>query len=185
MADAIPQHPPTYWGLVEHRASDSPERPLFTDEHGRVLTCAGFRDDAERVAAGLHDLGVRTDTVVSWQLPTTIDSLVLLAALTRLGAVQNPIVPIMREREVRYITNEARTEYFVVRPEWRGFDYGALADEIAAEIGCTVLASDTLAHRRPVGAATAARSRAGQALAVPHVGIDVRPQGRVARRPRR
>ena len=28
----------------------------------------------------------------------------------------------MREREVRYITNEARTEYFVVRPEWRGFD---------------------------------------------------------------
>jgi len=72
-------------------------------------------------------------------LPTAIDSLVLLAALTRLGAVQNPIVPIMREREVRYITKEARTEYFVVRPEWRGFDYGGLAEQIAAEIGCTVL----------------------------------------------
>ena len=85
-----------------------------------MLTCAGFRDDAERVAAGLHDLGVRTDTVVSWQLPTTIDTLVLLAALTRLGAVQNPIVPIMREREVRYITHEARTEYFVVRPRMAG-----------------------------------------------------------------
>ena len=144
MTDAIPQHPPTYWGLVEHRAADSPDRPLLSDEHGRTLTCAGYRDEAERVAAGLHDLGVRAGTVVSWQLPTAIDSFVLLAALTRLGAVQNPIVPIMREREVRYITHEAKTEYFLVRPEWRGFAYGALAEEIAGEIGCTVLASDTL-----------------------------------------
>ena len=52
MTDEIPQHPPTYWGLVEHRASDSPDRPLLADEYGRVLTCAGFRDEAERVAAG-------------------------------------------------------------------------------------------------------------------------------------
>jgi acyl-CoA synthetase (AMP-forming)/AMP-acid ligase II len=144
MTDPIPQHPPTYWGLVEHRASASPERPLLADEYGRQLTAAGFRDDAERVAAGLHDLGIKPGTVVSWQLPTAIDSLVLLGALTRLGAVQNPIVPIMREREVRYITNEARTEYFIVRPDWRGFAYGALAEQIAAEIGCTVLADDTL-----------------------------------------
>src|SRR6187200_804580 len=98
MTDAIPQHPPTYWGLVEHRAADSPDRPLLSDERGRTVTCAEYRDEAERVAAGLHDLGVRADTVVSWQLPTTIDSLVLLAALTRLGAIQNPIVPIMCER---------------------------------------------------------------------------------------
>jgi acyl-CoA synthetase (AMP-forming)/AMP-acid ligase II len=144
MTDAIPQHPPTYWGLIDHRAAASPERPLLADEYGRQLTGAGYRDEAERVAAGLHDLGIRSGTVVSWQLPTAIDTLVLLAALTRLGAVQNPIVPIMREREVRYITNEARTEFFIVRPEWRGFAYGALAEQIAAEIGCTVLASDTL-----------------------------------------
>jgi acyl-CoA synthetase (AMP-forming)/AMP-acid ligase II len=149
MPDEMPQHPPTYWGLIEHRASATPERLLFTDEGGRELTFAGYRDEAERVAAGLYDLGVRRDTVVSWQLPTSIDTLVLLAALTRLGAVQNPIVPIMREREVRYITNEARTEFFVVRPEWRGFAYGALAEEIATEIGCTVLAADTLPTRDP------------------------------------
>ena len=96
------------------------------------------------MAAGLHDLGVRAGTVVSWQLPTTIDSLVLLAALMRLGAIQNPIVPIMREREVRYITHEAQTEFFLVRPDWRGFAYGTLAEDIVGEIGCTVLASDTL-----------------------------------------
>lgn len=144
MTDEIPQHPPTYWGLVEQRANTSPDNLLFTDEHGRSLSFGAYRDEAERVAAGLHDLGVRADTVVSWQLPTAIDTMVLLAAITRLGAVQNPIIPIMREREVRYITNEAKTEYFVVRPEWRGFAYGELAEQIAGEIGCTVLASDTL-----------------------------------------
>jgi acyl-CoA synthetase (AMP-forming)/AMP-acid ligase II len=144
MPDPIPQHPPTYWGLVDHRASATPDGVLFGDEYGRTLTFAEYRDEAERVAAGLHDLGVRPGTVVSWQLPTAIDSLVLLAALTRLGAVQNPIVPIMREREVRYITNEAQTEFFVVRDEWRGFAYGALAEQIAAEVGCAVLIGDTL-----------------------------------------
>ena len=144
MSGEVPRHPPTYWGLIAERAMATPDARLFVDEHGRELTFAGYRDQAERVAAGLHDVGVRTGTVVSWQLPTAIDSLVLLAALTRLGAVQNPIVPIMREREVRYITKEARTEYFVVRPEWRGFDYGGLAEQIAAEIGCTVLDGGSL-----------------------------------------
>ena len=88
----------------------------------------------------------------------------------------------MREREVRYITNEARTEFFIVRPEWRGFAYGALADEIATEIGCTVLASDTLPTGDPSGLPPPPGPERRQALAVPHVRIDVRPQGRVARR---
>ena len=77
MTDEIPQHPPTYWGLVERRAAESPDRPLLSDEQGRVVTCREYRDEAERVAAGLYDLGVREGTVVSWQLPTTIDSLEL------------------------------------------------------------------------------------------------------------
>ncbi len=68
----------------------------------------------------------------------------LLAALARLGAAQSPIIPILREREVRYITNEAGTELLVVRPQWRGFDYEALAASIAEEVGFRVLATDTL-----------------------------------------
>src|SRR5439155_22754085 len=76
--------------------------------------------------------------------------LVLLAAPTRLGAVQTPIIPILREREVRYITNEADTEVLIVRPFWRSFDYERLATSIAEEVGFRVLATDAPPTGDPV-----------------------------------
>jgi acyl-CoA synthetase (AMP-forming)/AMP-acid ligase II len=144
MGDEIPQHPPTYWGLIEARAAATPDTVLLEDEAGRSLTLAQYRDEAERVAAGLHAQGIGAGTKVSWQLPTAIDSLLLLAALARLGAVQSPIIPILREREVRYITAEAGTEVLIVRPQWRAFDYQALAMSIAEDVGFRVFATDTL-----------------------------------------
>ena len=47
---------------------------------------------------------------MSWQLPTSIEAAVLLLALARIGAVQNPLIPILREREVSFITRQVGTE---------------------------------------------------------------------------
>ena len=69
---------------------------MLEDEGGRSLTFAAFRDHAEEVAAGLVALGVRPDHIVSWQLPTSLEAAVLMAALSRLGVAQNPIIPILR-----------------------------------------------------------------------------------------
>ena len=62
------------------------------------------------MAAGLAAEGVGPDDVVSWVLPTWIESLVLFGALRRLGAVQNPILPIYREREVGFIVRQAQPQ---------------------------------------------------------------------------
>lgn len=132
-------YPPTLWQLVEHTAEQRPDAVVLLDEHGRSLTAAGLRDAALRTAAALFADGVGSGTVVSWQLPTTIESLVLLVALARLDALQNPIIPLMREREVRFITHEVGTELYLVPPSWRGFDHAALAHQVAAEQGCRVL----------------------------------------------
>jgi acyl-CoA synthetase (AMP-forming)/AMP-acid ligase II len=137
-------YPATFWAYVTERAEATPDQVLLGDEQGRRVTVAEFRDQAERMAAGLYADGIGPGTVVSWQLPTGIDTLVLLTALARLGAVQCPIIPILREREVRYITREAKTDVLIVRPQWRGFDYEALARGIADEVGFRVIATDTL-----------------------------------------
>src|SRR5262249_3924865 len=55
-------------------------------------------------------------------------------ALARLGAVQNPIIHIYREREVRYVLRDSGASLFLVPGEWRGFDYTAMAKAIAAEL---------------------------------------------------
>jgi acyl-CoA synthetase (AMP-forming)/AMP-acid ligase II len=115
------------------RAELSPERVLVGDDRGRSLSAAGWRDEAERVAAGLAELGVGEGTVVSWQLPTSLEALVLTMALARLGAVQNPIIPILRRREVGFIVAQARTALLITPGVWRGFDYAAMAADIAAE----------------------------------------------------
>ena len=119
--------PPTFWELVNRAANENPDAPVVSDDHGRSLSRIQLRDAAEAAAAALSGRGVTTDTVVSWQLPTTIEAVVLLVALARLGAVQNPLIPILREREVSFITHQVGTELLIVPKEWRGFAHGAMA----------------------------------------------------------
>jgi len=128
--------PVTVWGLVTRAAEDHPGRVVFRDGRGRTLTTVELRDAAERVAAGL---GVQPGDVVSWQLPTILESVVLLAALARIGAVQNPIIPILREQEVRHITTTIGTRLLVVPEVWRGFSHGAMAGRIGERLGFEVV----------------------------------------------
>jgi cyclohexanecarboxylate-CoA ligase len=123
--------PPTFWEFVVQAAEEQPDAPVASDDHGRSLTRTQLRDAAEATAAALSGRGVRADTVVSWQLPTTIEAVVLLVALARIGAVQNPLIPILREREVSFITQQVGTELLIVPEEWRGFPHGAMARELA------------------------------------------------------
>jgi acyl-coenzyme A synthetase/AMP-(fatty) acid ligase len=124
----------TFWKLVRTRADRSPDAPMLFGTDDRRLTFGEFADRAERVAAGFHALGVREGTTVSWQLPTRIETVVASMALARLGAVQNPIIHIYREREVRYVLRDSRASLFLVPGEWRGFDYTAMAKSIAADL---------------------------------------------------
>jgi len=120
------------WPLVEARAAATPGALFVCDERGRELRFAEYLRAAERVAAGLAALGVRPGDRVAWQLPTRIEALVLSAALARLSAVQIPILPILREREVQFIVAQTRPTLLIVPGVWRGFDYAAMARNIAA-----------------------------------------------------
>ncbi|TLS40279.1 cyclohexanecarboxylate-CoA ligase [Streptomyces montanus] len=121
----------TFWELVERRAALTPDRPVLLQDD-RALTFEELRSGAERVAAGLHDRGVRPGTVVAWQLPTRIETVLLAMALARLGAVQSPVIPFYRDREVAFAVREAGAAYFAVPGEWRGFDHTAMARRIGA-----------------------------------------------------
>jgi cyclohexanecarboxylate-CoA ligase len=78
---------PDLWALVEQRALDHAAAVVATDEHGSTLTFSDLRDKAEHVAAGLAARGVAAGTRVTWQLPNSLGAIVLIAALSRVGAV--------------------------------------------------------------------------------------------------
>ena len=123
----------TLWQLIEERANATPDDRMAVDAEGREITFGGYRDACLRVAGGLAGLGVGPGETVSWMLPTRIESMVLVGGLARLDAVQNPILPIYRTREVRFIAGQCKPALLVTPPEWRGFDYPNMAAKIAAE----------------------------------------------------
>lgn len=159
--------PGTYWSLVEEAARTHPERIVLVDDFGRSLTNAQLRDTAASTAAALAERGVGDGTVVSWQLPSTLETMVVMVALTRLGAVQNPVLPIWRESEVRFVTAQLGTEVILVPGVWRGFDHVGLADELARDQPMTVIVVD---HAAPIG--DGLRLPAGDPISLPSPPTD-------------
>ncbi|MFG3169370.1 class I adenylate-forming enzyme family protein [Streptomyces sp. NPDC048200] len=121
----------TLWELVERRARLTPDRPVLL-QGDRSLTFGALRERSERVAAGLYERGVRPGTVVAWQLPTRIETALLSFALARVGAVQTPVIPFYRDREVGFALRESKAAHFAVPGEWRGFDHTAMAHRLGA-----------------------------------------------------
>ncbi len=132
----------TLWELISARAELSPDRRMAFDEQGRSMSFAEYRDWCERAAAGLAGRGVGEGTRVSWILPSRFESLVLAGALARLGAVQNPILPIYRQREVGFITRQSDCRLLIVPDVFRGFAYPPMAAEAVAGEDVEILVVD-------------------------------------------
>ena len=125
----------TIWELIEQRAEASPDHPMLFDASGRSLTFGAFAAAVTRCAAGFVDLGVGDGTRVSWQLPTTIEAIIASGALARLGAVQNPIIHLYKEREVGFALAQTVSELLVVPGTWRGVDYLEIATRAKDQSG--------------------------------------------------
>ncbi len=134
--DALPD---TLWGLVEHAADKWPDAAMLRSRQGDEATFGEFRRRSQVMAAGLAEAGVGEGEVVSWILPTWVDTVVLAAALSRLGAVQNPIISIYRDREVGFCCDQAGTTVLITPGVFGGYDYAALGERVAAASGTTHL----------------------------------------------
>ncbi|MGB3771953.1 MAG: AMP-binding protein [Rhodococcus sp. (in: high G+C Gram-positive bacteria)] len=103
--------------------------------HGdRRVTFADIDRDATRLAAALHARGITPDDVVSFQLPNSVEAVVVFHAVMKLGAVANPIVPIYRARELRFVLGQSRAKVAFVPGALRGVDVGAMYRDLAADL---------------------------------------------------
>lgn len=73
---------------------------------------------------------------MSWQLPTTVEALTLLGALSRLGARQNPLIPVLGDGEMRSILEDVAPDLLIVPRAWRGHDHETMAADLVAAHGC-------------------------------------------------
>ncbi|MGE0305940.1 MAG: class I adenylate-forming enzyme family protein [Acidimicrobiia bacterium] len=133
----------TLWDLLAWRAQVTPERPMYLDDLDQAVTYGEFLLRCERLAAGFGRLGITLDTHVTWQMPTRFDSILVMMALARIGACQNPVIPLYREKEVRSVVAQTTPEWLIVPRRWRDFDHEGLANRLAGEVtGLSVLVVD-------------------------------------------
>ena len=125
--------------FLDENAERYPERPAFAGENSTSgetveLGWGELRRRADRMALGLHALGVGAGDVVSFQLPNWWQFVALHLACVRLGAVTNPLMPIFRGHELRFMLGLAGSKVLIVPSRFRGFDHAAMAEELRPEL---------------------------------------------------
>src|SRR5262245_27098885 len=98
------------------------------------LSYAELGQRVDKIALGLLDRGVGKGDVVSFQLPNWWEFTALFYACSRIGAVANPLMPIFRHRELRFMLGFAEAKVAVVPALWRGFDHVAMLRKIRSDL---------------------------------------------------
>ncbi|MDZ7791704.1 MAG: class I adenylate-forming enzyme family protein [Xanthomonadales bacterium] len=138
----VPSACGSLWELIEARAAATPDAVFALDELGRTMRFGAFKDSVLAMAAGLLGVGVEPGSRVAWQLPTWLETATLAGALDRLGAVQVPVLPMLRRRELEFMVAEAEVATIAVPRVWNGFDHLALACDVASATGSGTVVVD-------------------------------------------
>jgi cyclohexanecarboxylate-CoA ligase len=103
-------------------------------EQALRLTYRELGNLVDRAASSLNRLGVGPLDVVTVQLPNWWEFVVTALACSKIGAVFNPVMPILRERELLYVLNFCESKVFILPKVYRGFDYAAMAEGMRSEL---------------------------------------------------
>jgi cyclohexanecarboxylate-CoA ligase len=98
------------------------------------LTWSALLHESERAASALESLGVRAGDAIAYQLPNRLKFLTLTLGALRIGAVCEPLMPIFRERELRFMLAESAAPVLFVPDRFRGHDHAAMAAALLDEL---------------------------------------------------
>lgn len=113
-------------------ARRDPQRVLIIDGE-RQLTAGELLEAAQKLA-GAMQARVGAGSVVSFMLPNWHEAAVIYLAITLAGMVANPLLPSLREHDLRFILPDAGTRMIFVPERYRGFEYAELMRSASAEM---------------------------------------------------
>ncbi|RKR74375.1 AMP-binding protein [Frondihabitans australicus] len=119
--------------LVAEKAAERGDQVFVTD--GDVsLTYAEMYERGIRLAAGLQRLGVGHGDRVAVQLPNWAEFTEIVIALSRLGAILLPIMPIFRHDEVGFSLADSGAKVLIGPDLWHRFSHRELYLDLLAQI---------------------------------------------------
>lgn len=114
--DAVRKHPDKTAIIAHNAATGTTIRKSFVELERASM----------RAAAVLTAMGIKSGNVVSLQLPNRWEFIALYVACTRVGAVCNPLLPVYRSRELRFVLAQAETAAMFIPQSFRDVDYAEM-----------------------------------------------------------
>lgn len=118
--------------LLKNWAKEFSDKPAIVDGNTR-LSFQDLDNKADSLAAGLHNIGIKSGDRVLVQLPNGPQFVVLCFALFRLGALPILTLPAHRERDLSALCKLAEPVAYVTTDKFLGFDHLALAKKIQSQ----------------------------------------------------
>jgi acyl-CoA synthetase len=112
----------SFHDLLVRQAAATPDK-VFATDGTRAVTFRQLLDAAQRLAVGLHRQGWRAGDTAAVQLPNWVEFIQVLAALSRIGVIAVPIMPIYRRDEVGYVISNAEIRAVFTPAKFKKFDY--------------------------------------------------------------
>jgi cyclohexanecarboxylate-CoA ligase len=111
-------------------AESSPRRTVLVDGDVR-LDCATLHAQAAGLAAALLRR-MPPGSVVSFMLPNWHEAAVIYLAATLAGMVVNPILPSLRDHDLRFILDDVDAAMIFIPHRFGGHDYAAMLERVTA-----------------------------------------------------
>jgi len=133
---------------LHESAIETPSRTLLIDGDVR-LDCRGLHAKATALA---HTIARRMPpgSVVSFMLPNWHEAAVVYLGATLAGMVTNPILPSLRDHDLRVILDDADSRMIFVPEHFRGYDYGSMLSRVTAVLDnppdVVVVRGDAVSH---------------------------------------
>lgn len=113
-------------------AQHTPRRVVVIDGECR-LDCGSLHRRATVLARAMR-ARMPTGSVVSFMLPNWHEAIVIYLAATVAGMVVNPILPSLRDHELRFILHDSDTRMIFVPAEFARHDYAAMLERVTAHM---------------------------------------------------
>ena len=120
---------------VAERAAANPNKEAVVDRKGKRRITYGELDVLSNQAANLLiDAGVEPGDVVAVQLPNCIEAAVLGVAISKVGAIINPMMTLYREKELKHMLGTTRAKVIFTPDFYRKCSHRDLLARVTEEL---------------------------------------------------
>ncbi|MFC4271303.1 AMP-binding protein [Sneathiella chungangensis] len=138
-------------------ASKNPDKPAIVSysvesSERQEISYGELQALSFQIAAMLQSRGVGLGDIVSFQMVNRIEVTAITLAAVRLGAAVNPLMPVLRTRELTHILETTESNILIVARAFRGFSYEEMAKDLQANIKTldhVIVLDDDPAFSRP------------------------------------